>query len=141
MSILILPPTEEQLQMASLRAEVELLRREVEELANRIAAWPTPARDGWERHSSPFIEEEIEETRIPDTEENEFDPQLLKMPVGISRVEIDEENRITTFDQDGLKIAELCGPFSVVGMAVLARSGGLEWQLVAGPTRKLSLVS
>ena|SRR5581483_2171932 len=133
----------------ALYADYKRLLQEVTELGNRIAAWPTPPRDGWERHSCCFelvVPSESTESHVqsdptdPISESFEFDPQELKpCSPQIASVEYDGEY-VSTFDQAGDEIPDLSGPFTQVGMRVLAEAGGLRWKTVPCRTQKLARV-
>lgn len=100
----------------SLHDDIIRLSSEVLEIANRISAWPTPPRTGWERYT--YVEEEEE------------DPQLTRPPDSrIKRVTLSADGTyVTAYGHDDQRLEAFCGTMDTVGWALLAISGNLLWE-------------
>lgn len=131
--IFALPKTETQLELEKVREEVNLLKRQINELSARIAAFPQPLRPRWERHSRPNWD--VETLTLPTVRQPSRKlakpPALIPMIDRVTVCMSGYEQFVHVYDQHGHAISDLCGPFREVGLKVLRAAGNLPWETVA----------
>ena len=110
--MLLLPARKSEI--SQLREEVSLLRSEVNALSQQVAMLLNAPRPNWRRPA--FDDLDIPPAQLA----QETDPE-------IARVTFDKNQFVRAYRANGCPIPQWCGPFEKIGLALLARTGKLEW--------------
>lgn len=128
-----LPKSRTQVELEQVRNELALVKRQVEELTRRIAAFPQPLRARWVRYSRPnWDAETLTLPRVRQLSQKlETPPALVPRIARVTICMSGYEQFVNTYDQNGHKMTDYCGAFREVGLKVLRVAGNIPWETVA----------